>query len=585
MPLTVNRRFDRLEFEAQLTKLQRDLTAKFSSNQQLVAASERLIQFGRQLVNHVDDYDFKDVQANGYRTCLQMGLKMFETGLTSTTISESDFESMVKLFDDATNHVNDLLIDSRRDLERDGRPLSESSSVDIVAKFISRFLSSSNDSNFRALFGPMSGFDGSSTFNHGYFNYLLPTSHSSWSHYLTSFVDVKMKTRLLIDMFRNLDIDLIKKHFGGSQNWIYTTLISTMVNGATFMEPLETRRTFMVRQPRQWRLNCDVIAKTISVDQVDDEIAIKESQPVNCRLLRFGDTIDGNVIFFAHGGGFVSNCAEGHEVFLRQWSRRLPGVTFVNVDYSLAPEAKFPIAIQQLLDCYLWLISGHPSVNDAIGLTNPLRIAFAGDSSGALLLMSTLMIINDLNHDHNLQIRLPDGFLGCYSSFTVAPRMVASNLMSAFNFMLFPTVIVNVVDAFYPDLKSSIDNQGEGSKPIVQLVTDEEQLAKYFRDNRELLEHPYMSPSFYGKFDELSSVKLRVVALHSDPVLDYSVMLARKWSSEGDVQLDVLDELSHGFLNFIFLGVFNDKLHRLHSDATDLCCRRLREILKIDCYN
>ncbi len=41
--------------------------------------------------------------------------------------------------------------------------------------------------------------------------------------------------------------------------------------------------------------------------------------------------------------------------WLWTFSRKLGGIRFFAVDYSLAPEAPFPIALKQALDSYLWL--------------------------------------------------------------------------------------------------------------------------------------------------------------------------------------------------------------------------------------
>jgi len=51
---------------------------------------------------------------------------------------------------------------------------------------------------------------------------------------------------------------------------------------------------------------------------------------------------------------------------------------------------------------------------------------------------------------------------------------------------------------------------------------------------------------------------LHLIALHFDPFLDDNVAMAKKW--KGQVTLDVLDKLQHGFLNFMpFIEMYQNK--------------------------
>ena len=61
-----------------------------------------------------------------------------------------------------------------------------------------------------------------------------------------------------------------------------------------------------------------------------------------------------------------------------------------------------------------------------------------------------------------------------------------------------------------------------------------------------------------------------MIALHFDPFLDDNVSMAKKW--QGKVSLDVLDELQHGFLNFM---PFVEEAKK----ANMICIERLREAI------
>uniref|UniRef100_A0AAY5KT65 Hormone-sensitive lipase n=1 Tax=Esox lucius TaxID=8010 RepID=A0AAY5KT65_ESOLU len=59
-----------------------------------------------------------------------------------------------------------------------------------------------------------------------------------------------------------------------------------------------------------------------------------------------------------HGGGFVAQTSKSHEPYLKSWSQEL-GVPILSVDYSLAPEAPFPRALEECFYAYCWAIKNH----------------------------------------------------------------------------------------------------------------------------------------------------------------------------------------------------------------------------------
>jgi acetyl esterase/lipase len=65
-----------------------------------------------------------------------------------------------------------------------------------------------------------------------------------------------------------------------------------------------------------------------------------------------------SVIFSIHGGGFVAMSSASHEYYLRNWSNEL-NVPIFSVDYSLAPEVKFPIALEECFHAYKWVLQSN----------------------------------------------------------------------------------------------------------------------------------------------------------------------------------------------------------------------------------
>ncbi len=84
-------------------------------------------------------------------------------------------------------------------------------------------------------------------------------------------------------------------------------------------------------------------------------------------------------ILYAHGGGWVAGDAITHERLTRELAVRAHAAVVV-VEYSRAPEARYPIAVEEVYATLEWL-----AVHGAGHGLDPCRIAIAGDSAGGNL--------------------------------------------------------------------------------------------------------------------------------------------------------------------------------------------------------
>jgi acetyl esterase len=81
------------------------------------------------------------------------------------------------------------------------------------------------------------------------------------------------------------------------------------------------------------------------------------------------------VVVHAHGGGFVFNDVEVHDALAR-WLANRAGIRVLSIDYRLAPEHRFPAAVEDLDAALAWV----PTREELAG---PLLLH--GDSAGANL--------------------------------------------------------------------------------------------------------------------------------------------------------------------------------------------------------
>src|SRR3989454_4789555 len=85
------------------------------------------------------------------------------------------------------------------------------------------------------------------------------------------------------------------------------------------------------------------------------------------------------VVAYFHGGGWVQGDLETHHGLCARLARH-GGVLVVAIDYRLAPEHKFPAAVDDCLAAYRWLRAHARDLGGDAG-----RVAVAGDSAGGNL--------------------------------------------------------------------------------------------------------------------------------------------------------------------------------------------------------
>jgi len=107
---------------------------------------------------------------------------------------------------------------------------------------------------------------------------------------------------------------------------------------------------------------------------------------VPCRRIDISGAAHDRLVLYLHGGGYVFGSAKSHT---RQAADiGVPaGASVLSVDYRLAPEHPFPAQIEDCVSAYRGLLDQQPA---------PPKIAFAGDSAGATLVVSVMLRLREL---------------------------------------------------------------------------------------------------------------------------------------------------------------------------------------------
>ena len=145
---------------------------------------------------------------------------------------------------------------------------------------------------------------------------------------------------------------------------------------ADFMEAMRVT-PFDELSPREAR---DAFkAARVPLDIPVHEVRDIDAGGVRCRLYRPTAAQDLPLVVFLHGGGWVVGDLDTHDDVCRSLAAK-SGMAFLSVDYRLAPEHKFPAAID---DAHMAAIWAHQ--NAAPLGVDASRFAVAGDSAGGNL--------------------------------------------------------------------------------------------------------------------------------------------------------------------------------------------------------
>ena len=102
-------------------------------------------------------------------------------------------------------------------------------------------------------------------------------------------------------------------------------------------------------------------------------------------ILPPGVTEKNFVVYYLHGGGYISGSAKTNRPITVPLARRLNRRVFA-LDYRLAPEHRFPAAVDDAVAGYRWLVSS--------GIDSRF-ISVAGDSAGGGLGLALVMVLRD----------------------------------------------------------------------------------------------------------------------------------------------------------------------------------------------
>ena len=215
-------------------------------------------------------------------------------------------------------------------------------------------------------------------------------------------------------------------------------------------------------------------------------------------------------------------------MYLRQWAAKLD-VPILSIDYSLAPEAPFPCAIEDVFYAYCWALNNL----ELLGTTGE-NIVFVGDSAGANLMTSCIIKCIEMG------IRKPKGLLGLYAA------MMMDNVMAPSRFLCYFDVIL----PYNTYLRCF---SGYSDKVLKNKVTKNRKIPHApLNEFDEPFPNNYLMSAGLAPDEILSEFpRTIIISTNFDPCLDECIEFAKRLKScDANVRFEALEGLNHGFLNF-----------------------------------
>lgn len=240
------------------------------------------------------------------------------------------------------------------------------------------------------------------------------------------------------------------------------------------------------------------------VAAVEDSQIKLDERTLPIRIYRSKNKVQPTLVFY-HGGGWVVGSIDSHDAICREIAN-LADCTVISVDYRLAPEHKFPAAVEDAYDSFQWISANA----EALGI-EPNKIAIGGDSAGGNLATVVCLLAEE-----------------------------RQGQKPVFQLLLYPST------GYIGDEPASLRENAEGYLLTKRLMNWFR--GHYYRTEADRL-NPYASPVHSELLHTLPPAA--ILTAEYDPLRDEAKAYAEQIKREGvDVFVKNYEGLIHGFAGF-----------------------------------
>jgi acetyl esterase len=208
------------------------------------------------------------------------------------------------------------------------------------------------------------------------------------------------------------------------------------------------------------------------------------------------------ILIFFHGGGMVIGDLESYDALCRSLTN-LAGCLVVSVDYRLAPEHKFPAALEDSYAATNWVAAHATQFNG-----DSSRIAVGGDSAGGSLATTIARMVRD-----------------------------REDLRLVFQVLIYP---ITDMGSNTPSMQEYAEGYGLTRKDVIWYIN-------HYLNNKEEKTNPLASPLLAPDLSGLPPAL--VITAEFDPLRDEGEQYARKLEEAGvPLRLSRYNGMIHGFM-------------------------------------
>ncbi|ORY45903.1 hypothetical protein BCR33DRAFT_154810 [Rhizoclosmatium globosum] len=240
-------------------------------------------------------------------------------------------------------------------------------------------------------------------------------------------------------------------------------------------------------------------------------------------------------VLYLHGGGYALCSRKTHRGLTWKVAKHAKSRVLA-IDYRLAPEHVFPLALHDAISAYSFLLSnGRPAS----------KIIICGDSAGGGLALALTLWLRDNGPSHNLP--LPAGVI------LMSPWLDLSHSLPSFKNGKFDLLREKVIDS---------------------TVITETRSHFYISDN-SFLKHPLVSPLFAQENLLAPLPPLLIQVGDAERLRDESIVFATSQFSQSPIRLEIYEGMVHVFQMLAsFIKVADRAMERLGSFAQEAIARQ-----------
>jgi len=224
-------------------------------------------------------------------------------------------------------------------------------------------------------------------------------------------------------------------------------------------------------------------------------------------------TSEGTVLLYVHGGGFVASSYSVDRLRLARWASSA-GFAVAYLHYTLSPEARHPVALNQCVEAYCWLRARFA------------RVVLFGDSAGGNLVAA--LVVRCVASG----LPVPDALTMAFPALNLNEAPGPSRALHLNDPLVPVGLLTTVADAYFPECLRGVPHDN----PYVSPICASDDILRCF-------------PPTY------------VVVGGLDPLLDDSIdFVTRLRRLQIPGSMKVYRSLPHGFFSFDFLPLADEAI-------------------------